>query len=145
MGHVLGAAIKGFVLALLIFWAARFFVYGFYVPLLFFAQLFVVCLTFASLAVAVAMLAGGDKDTLMFTNLVVFPMTFFCGTFFPVEQLPGPLAILSRGLPLTAATYNLRTIALTGAGHPGWFLQSLGWLAGLYLLAYFLLKMRRED
>ncbi|MFZ5651045.1 MAG: ABC transporter permease [Bacillota bacterium] len=145
IGHVLGAAGKGFVLALLVFLAARFFVHGFFVPLLFLVQLFVVCLTFACLAVAVAMVAGGDKDTLMFTNLIVFPMTFFCGTFFPVEQLPGPLAILSWGLPLTAATYNLRALALTGAGQPGWFFQSLGWLAGLYLLAYFVLRMRRED
>lgn len=145
IGHVLGAACKGFVLALFVFLAARFFVYGFLMLPLFFIQLFVVCLTFACLAVAVAMVAGGDKDTLMFTNLIVFPMTFFCGTFFPVEQLPGPLARLSWGLPLTAAVYNLRALALTGASHPGWFLQSLGWLAGLYILAYFLLRMRRED
>jgi len=145
IGHVLGAAGKGFVLALLVFLAARFFVHGFFVPPLFLVQLFIVCLTFGCLAVAVAMVAGGDKDTLMFTNLIVFPMTFFCGTFFPVEQLPGPLALLSWGLPLTAATYNLRALALTGAGQPGWFLQSLGWLAGLYLLAYFLLRTRRED
>ena len=145
IGHVLGAACKGFVLALLVFLVARFFVYGFFVPLLFFVQLFIICLTFACLAVAVAMVARGDKDTLMFTNLIVFPMTFFCGTFFPVEQLPGPLAFLSRVLPLTAATYNLRALALAGAGHTGWFLQSLGWLVSLYLLAYFLLRMRRED
>lgn len=145
IGQVLGAAAKGFVLALLVFLAAHFFVHGFFMPPLFFVQLFVVCLTFACLAVAVAMVAGGDKDTLMFTSLIVFPMTFFCGTFFPVEQLPGPLASLSWGLPLTASVYNLRALALTGAGHLGWFLQSLGWLIALYLLAYFLLKLRRED
>jgi ABC-type polysaccharide/polyol phosphate export permease len=145
IGQVLGAAGKGFFFALLVFLAAHFFVRGFFVPLLFFIQLFIVCLTFACLAVAVAMVAGGDKDVLMFTNLIVFPMTFFCGTFFPVEQLPGPLALLSWGLPLTAATYNLRALALTGAGHPGWFLQSLGWLAVLCTVAYLLLKTRRED
>lgn len=147
IGHVLGAGCKGFVWALLVFLAARFFVRGFFLPPLFFVQLLVICLTFACLAVAVAvaMIAGGDKDTLMFTNLIVLPMIFFCGTFFPVERLPGALASLSRVLPLTAGTYNLRALALSGAGQPVWFLQSLGWLAGLYLLAYFLLKMRRED
>jgi ABC-type multidrug transport system permease subunit len=145
IGHVLGAACKGFILSLLIFLIARFFVYDFMLPVLFLVQLFVICLTFACLAVAVAMVARGDKDTLMFTNLIVFPMIFFCGTFFPVEQLPGPLSFLSWGLPLTAATYNLRELALTGFCHPGWFLQSLGWLIGLYILAYFLLSMRRED
>ncbi|WP_211230090.1 ABC transporter permease [Desulfovirgula thermocuniculi] len=145
-GHVLGAGAKGFISALVVFsCAGTFFVEGFCFPLFFFLQLLVICLTFACLAVAVAMVAGGDKDTLMFTNLIVFPMTFFCGTFFPVEQLPGLLARLCWGLPLTAATYNLRALALSGAFHPDWFFQSIGWMAGLYLLAYWLLKWRREE
>ncbi len=144
-GHVLGAGIKGFLTALAVFLTARLLVSGFYLPALFLCQLMIVCLTFACLAVAVAMVAGGDKDTLMFTNLVVFPMTFFCGTFFPVEELPGMLAHMSWVLPLTAATYNLRSLALSGKGCAGWFFQSLSWLVGLYLLAYFLLCTRRED
>jgi ABC-type multidrug transport system permease subunit len=145
IGHVLGAASKGFALALLLFISVRIFVHGFFIPLFFLIQLFVICLTFACLAVAVAMVAGSDKDTLMFTNLIISPMTFFCGTFFPVEQLPGPLSHLGWSLPLTAGTYNLRSLALTGIGHINWFLQSMGWLIGLYFIAYFLLKMKRED
>ncbi|AIS51718.1 ABC-type multidrug transport system, permease component [Thermoanaerobacter kivui] len=142
IGHVLGAASKGFVLALLLFLFVRIFVHGFFISLYFLVQLFVICLTFACLAVAVAMVAGSDKDTLMFTNLFISPMTFFCGTFFPVEQLPGLLLHLSWSLPLTAATYNLRSLALTGTGHVDWFLQSLGWLTGFCLMAYFLLKRK---
>ena len=144
-GQILGAAGKGFLMALLTFLVAHLFVQGFLLPPLFFLQLLIICLTFAALAVAVAMVAGGDKDVLMFTNLVVFPMTFFCGTFFPVERLPGALGTVSWFLPLTAATYNLRSILLTGEGHLGWFMQSIAWLAAIYLLAYFLFKKRRED
>ncbi len=145
IGHVLGAGIKGFLTSLVVFLTASLLVRGFQFSVLCFIQLLIICLTFACLAVAVAMVAGGDKDTLMFTNLIVFPMTFFCGTFFPVEQLPGMLGHLSWGLPLTAATYNLRALVLTGTGRLCWFFQSLGWLAGLYMTAYLLLKWRRED
>ncbi|MDH7576537.1 MAG: ABC transporter permease [Bacillota bacterium] len=144
-GHVLGAAGKGFTIALAVFLAACLFVEGFHFAPLVFLQLFTICLTFACLAVAVAMLAGGDKDALMFTNLIVFPMTFFCGTFFPVERLPGFLKLGSWFLPLTAATYNLRSLALTGTGNLAWFCQSLGWFGILYFLAYYLLKLKRED
>jgi len=132
-------------IAVAVFVTAHFFTQGFYFKPLFFLQLFIICLTFACVAVAVAMIAGGDKDALMFTNLIVFPMTFFCGTFFPVERLPGLLKIGSWFLPLTAATYNLRGLALTGVNNLCWFGQSLGWLGVLYLVAYFLLTLRRED
>jgi len=144
-GHVAGAAAKGFLTALLVFVLAQVIIKGFCFSLLFFVQLFLVALTFASLAVAVAMVAGGDKDVLVFSNLIVFPMTFFCGTFFPVERLPWLLPEFSWFLPLTAATYNLRSLALTGTGQFGWMVQSLAWFVALYLLAYYLLKIKRED
>ncbi|MBC7334866.1 MAG: ABC transporter permease [Clostridia bacterium] len=144
-GHVLAGGGKGLVVALVVYFGGWAVAGDFSFPLLFAVQLAVVCLLFASLAVAVAMIAGGDKDVLMFTNLVVFPMTFFCGTFFPVEQLPGALAHFSSFLPLTAGTYNLRALALTGVGRWDWFGQSLGWLAGFYLLAYLLLNWRGHD
>ena len=81
----------------------------------------------------------------MFSNMIVFPMTFFCGTFFPVENLPGILEQVSWCLPLTAATYNLRGLALTGISSLSWFAQSLGWLGAFYILAYYMLNKRRED
>lgn len=144
-GHVLAGGGKGLLTALAVCLAGWAVVGGLRFSALFLVQLAVVCLLFASLAVAVAMIAGGDKDVLMFTNLIVFPMTFFCGTFFPVEQLPGMLAKLGWFLPLTAGTYNLRALALTGTGQWDWFGQSLGWLTGFYVLAYVLLNWRRQD
>jgi ABC-type polysaccharide/polyol phosphate export permease len=145
VGHVLGGGGKGFLVSLLVFLIAHFFVKEFSFSLFLLLQLLIVCLAFASLAVAVAMVAGGDKEMLMFSNLIIFPMTFFCGTFFPVEQLPGLFAAFSWGLPLTAATYNLRALALTGVNHLPWLAQSTGWLVVLYWAAYLLLKIKRED
>jgi ABC-2 type transport system permease protein len=145
IGHIIGAGTKGFFISGIVFLTSQFFVKGFHLTFNFFLQLFVVCLTFACLAVAMAMIAGGDTDAMMFTNLVVFPMTFFCGTFFPVENLPGILEQVSWCLPLTAATYNLRGLALTGISSLSWFAQSLGWLGAFYILAYYMLNKRRED
>lgn len=144
-GHVLGGGGKGLTVAFLVYLLPWTMTGGFCLSFLFLLQLAVTAFTFASLAVAVAMIAGGDKDVLMFTNLIVIPMTFFCGTFFPVERLPGILSGLSWFLPLTAGTYNLRALALTGVNHWSWFGQSLAWLAGFYALAYLLLNWRRQD
>jgi ABC-type multidrug transport system permease subunit len=145
VGHIMGAGIKGFIISGIVFLTSQFFVKGFHLSFIFFLQLFVVCLTFACLAVATAMIAGRERDSIMFSNMIVFPMTFFCGTFFPVERLPGILEQVSWSLPLTAATYNLRGLALTGIGSLSWFAQSLGWLGFFYMLAYYMLRKRRED
>jgi len=145
VGHIMGAGIKGFIISGIVFLTSQFFVKGFHLTFNFFLQLFVVCLTFACLAVATAMIAGRERDSIMFSNMIVFPMTFFCGTFFPVERLPGILEQVSWCLPLTAATYNLRGLALTGIGSLSWSAQSLGWLGFFYMLAYCMLRKRRED
>lgn len=145
LGHILAASFKGFIISGIVFAAAQLFVSGFHLTPEFLGQLFMVCFTFACLAVAIAMISPGEKNTVMFTNLVIFPMTFFCGTFFTVDRLPGILQQVSWCLPLTAATYNLRLLALTGLGNLPWFAQSLGWSGAFYLLAYHALKRRRED
>lgn len=145
IGHIMGAGLKGFIISGIVFLASQFFVKGFHFTFYFLLQLLIICLTFACLAVAMAMIAGREKDAMMFTNLVVFPMTFFCGAFFPVDRLPGILEQVSWCLPLTAATYNLRRLAITGVNSLSWFAQSLVWLGAFYILAYFMLKKRRED
>ena len=145
IGHIMGAGTKGFLVSGIVFLTSQIFVKGFHLTFNFFLQLFVVCLTFACLAVATAMIAGREKDSIMFSNMIVFPMTFFCGTFFPVENLPGILEEVSWCLPLTAATYNLRGLALTGISSFSWYAQSLGWFGAFYILAYYMLNKRRED
>ncbi|MGO0122964.1 ABC transporter permease [Desulfothermobacter acidiphilus] len=144
-GHVVAGGLKGLVVATLVYTVAWLAVREFHFSLLFWVQLAIVCLLFASLAVAVAMVANGDRQVLVFSNLVVFPMTFFCGTFFPVEHLPGALATLSWFLPLTAATYNLRLLAVEASCRWSWLGQSLAWCLAFYLLAYLLLVWRRQE
>lgn len=79
----------------------------------------IICFTFAFLGVLAALLAKSHQDMATFTSLVIMPMTFLGGTFFPLEQLPKVVIIILNFLPLAHASNCLRAIAL---GHPfPWF------------------------
>ena len=81
VGHIMGAGTKGFLVSGIVFLTSQIFVKGFHLTFNLFLQLFVVCLTFACLAVATAMIAGGEKDSIMFSNMIVSPMTFSVAPF----------------------------------------------------------------
>jgi len=55
--------------------------------------------TFLALFIAVAVSEVFEAQT--FSNFFRFPMIFFCGLFFPVQQLPVFLKPISYALPLT--------------------------------------------
>jgi lipooligosaccharide transport system permease protein len=65
-----------------------------------------------------------------YTELVVTPMLFFSGVFFPLDRFPGWMKTLAEFLPLTHAVRISRSV-FTGETAPG-----LGRsLAGLFVLA----------
>jgi len=47
---------------------------------------------------------------------LTFPMIFLSGVFFPVEQMPGFMQVISKVLPLTYAIEALRKVIILGAG-----------------------------
>ncbi len=49
-------------------------------------------------------------------NLIVFPMLFLGGTFFPVANMPGWLQVIAKILPLTYLSGSLRDVMTKGAG-----------------------------
>ena len=55
--------------------------------------------TFLGLFIAVSVSEVFEAQT--FSNFFRFPMLFLCGLFFPIEQLPTWLRLLSYALPLT--------------------------------------------
>jgi ABC-2 type transport system permease protein len=65
-------------------------------------------LVFASLAVAVAMVVESHADQAMLNSLIITPMAFLGGTFFPVEHLPWWAQKILYLLPLTHAADALR-------------------------------------
>uniref|UniRef100_UPI0039EF9A01 ABC transporter permease n=1 Tax=Bordetella sputigena TaxID=1416810 RepID=UPI0039EF9A01 len=69
-------------------------------------------LLFAGMAIIVSALARGYDFFMYYFTLVITPMVFLSGVFFPVSQLPAPLVAVMRWLPLSAAVDILRPLAL---------------------------------
>ena len=100
---------------------------------LFLLTLLVTCFTFAFLGVFAALLAKSHQDMATFTSLVLLPMTFLGGTFFPLEQLPEVVTVILNIIPLTHASYCLRAVAL-GQPFPWLSLLVLTFFGGFFLL-----------
>jgi len=85
---------------------------------------------FGALAMIVTSLAPSFDFFSYYTELVITPMLFFSGVFFPLDNFPGWMKTLAELLPLTHAVRISRAV-FTGEPEAG-----LGWgLAGLAVLA----------
>ncbi|MEM2098599.1 MAG: ABC transporter permease [Candidatus Bathyarchaeia archaeon] len=80
-------------------------------PLLILALVFS-CFVFALFGVLAAFVINSHQGMSTFSNLVLVPMTFLCGTFFSLSQLPEAAKIVLYFLPLTHSSELLRAIAL---------------------------------
>jgi len=69
-------------------------------------------LTFAALGLPFTALAHGYEFFVYYFTLLITPMAILCGVFFPVEQLPPTLRMISEFLPLTHATALARPLLL---------------------------------
>jgi ABC-type multidrug transport system permease subunit len=94
---------------------------------LFVLVLFVSCFVFALFGVLVAFLINSHQNMSAFSNLVILPMTFLCGTFFSFSGLPAAAQVVLYILPLTHASLCLRAAALG---------QSFPWLSFIALLGF---------
>lgn len=70
------------------------------------------CMVFSLLGVLVGFLSNSLTTTMMFTSLIVVPMTFLCGTVFSVSSLPVALQYVVSALPLTYSADCIRSAAL---------------------------------
>jgi Nod factor-specific ABC transporter NodJ protein len=80
--------------------------------LVFVVALVATCFTFSFLGVLVALKAKSHQDMSVFMSLVVLPMTFLSGTFFPLSQVPELMRAVLSISPLTHASQCLRAAAL---------------------------------
>ncbi|GIZ53408.1 ABC transporter permease [Noviherbaspirillum aridicola] len=74
--------------------------------------LFLIGTTFASLGLIINALAKGYDFFTYYFTLVVTPMIFVSGVYYPTAQLPGWLQRISEMLPLTAAVDLIRPLLL---------------------------------
>lgn len=73
-------------------------------------------------------------------NLIVFPMLFLGGTFFPLDAMPDWLKSIAQYLPLTYLSESLRTVMIDKAGFADVekdLLWMAGWAVALVLAANF--------
>ncbi len=104
-----------------------------YIPLL---VLFIIATAafFSSLGVAIAMWLDNPHHLMVVTSLVVMPMSFFCGIFIPVSDLPKWVQPIIGAIPLTKAVQGARAIAL---GTNLYLLQNLIYII-IFTIAVFL-------
>ncbi|HTP67233.1 MAG TPA: ABC transporter permease [Geobacteraceae bacterium] len=69
---------------------------------------------FACLGVVIGMLAKSHEDTSTYNNFLILPMSFFSGTFFPLNGLPPFLKWIILVLPLSHTNVVIRKAALDG-------------------------------
>ena len=100
--------------------------------------------TFASIALVFNALAKGYDFFTYYFTLVMTPMTFLSGVYFPVEQMPLWLQRVANVLPLTAAVELVRPLVI--GQWPAEVLRPLAILvvyaAGGYYLALVLTRRR---
>lgn len=108
-------------------------------PLLFF-----VGMTFASIALVFNALAHGYDFFTYYFTLVLTPMTFLSGVYFPIDQMPEWLQAVAQLLPLTAAVEVVRPLILgewpVSVGRPLMVLAAYAF--GGYYLALVLTRRR---
>jgi len=78
--------------------------------------LFLGVFSFIGLGILISAIAAEQETAMMIMMTLTFPMIFLSGVFFPIEQMPGFMQVISRILPLTYAVEALRKVIILGAG-----------------------------
>ena len=71
-------------------------------------------LIFSALGFFAAMIIESHYDMNNFTNIVITPMSFLCGTFFSLDGIPEALKWLVNVMPLTHTTRLIRQLSFGG-------------------------------
>ena len=101
-------------------------------------------ITFASIALVFNAVAKGYDFFTYYFTLVVTPMTFLSGVYFPIEQMPAWLQAVAQVLPLKAAVDLVRPLVLgqIPADPLGPILILAGYACSGYYLALVLTRRR---
>ncbi len=110
-GKVLAGSVRGLIDALIILALA--FLFGAHLALngWFLLVVLLTCFVFSALGVVAAMVVNTHEDMANFSTFVILPMSFLCGTFFLPDRLPKAIGCFIDVLPLTHASYLLRSLA----------------------------------
>ena len=107
---------------------------------IFVLTLLVSCFVFALFGVLVASIFNNHVHMSTFNTLVILPMTFLCGTFFSLTQVPEGVKIALYLLPLTHSSDCLRAAALNQPFPWFSFVALIGFGLIFYFGSFFVLK-----
>jgi len=93
-------------------------------------------ITFASMALVFNALAKGYDFFTYYFTLVLTPMTFLSGVYFPISQMPEWLQVIAHVLPLSAAVELVRPLII--GQWPEHWLGPLAVLAAYAVVGYYI-------
>ncbi|MDR1690978.1 MAG: ABC transporter permease [Candidatus Methanoplasma sp.] len=96
--------------------------------------------TFSLLGITAALVIKRHNSLVVFTSLVIVPMTFFCGTIFNTSNIPQALGSAIFMLPLTHPTAAIRASMLDEAMPWLSVIILCGYCALFFMLDYYLIK-----
>lgn len=111
LGKAIAGSIRGVYCGFIVLLVAGIFQVSLNINGAFIAIMFLSGLTFSCLGMLGALVVTSHADMTRFGTYVMMPMTFLCGTFFSVDQLPVILKQFIYVLPLTHVSTMLRAIA----------------------------------
>jgi len=111
LGKVLSGSLRGILSAAVILVVAHLFGIKIKLNIFFLFSLLLNCILFSSIGIICGMKSKIHGDVFVFSNFFITPMGLFCGTFFPIEFLPEPIAKIVYLLPLTHSVMCMRDAA----------------------------------
>ncbi|WP_243136699.1 ABC transporter permease [Acetobacterium paludosum] len=109
LGKIIAGALYGVYSALLIVILVSVFTTDLVITPYFVLIALLNCLVFSAMGFFVGLLVNSHSDMSKFTSFVITPMSFLCGTFFPVDKMPEVLGWIIYVLPLTHTNIALRS------------------------------------
>lgn len=110
IGKIAAGTLRGMLSSLIIVALAYAFGATLHINIVFIGVLMLNCIIFSAFGFVVAMLTQSYEDMGSFNTYLLLPMSFLCGTFFPLDKLPIVFKLIIEVLPLTHTSALLRAI-----------------------------------
>ena len=114
-GYILSGALRGIYASFLIILVSLLFGVTIEINFYFLIVCFLNSFVFSALGYAAALSIESHYDMGRFNTYIMTPMSFLCGTFFSLENLPAAVKSIIGILPLSHASASLRSIVLKGS------------------------------
>jgi ABC-2 type transport system permease protein len=118
IGKTAALCTRGFIQCIIIL-AIAIFLFGVTIQgniLLAFFMLLLGIFSFIGIGILAISMSGDQASSTMIVNLLMFPMMFLGGVFYPIQQMPWFMQTISQFIPLTYAADAMRKIMLLNAG-----------------------------